>query len=543
MNILDYSKMAVTLARQGKMAEAIECFRNAVRLSPADAFVHYNLGTAFMNSGQFALAAQSFAEAVRLNPNHASAQNNLGIALKQQGKTEQAISAYQKALSLEPNRADFVYNLGNCYSDAGDLSRAVVCYRQALQKNPNYADASNNLGKAFKELGLLSAAVILFRHTLKLQPNHACAIYNLSELVAGGDYCFTPAELEQIQAAVASANCSRLDKCQFSFTIAKVHHLEGSYDSAFAYYRQANELKKLCLEEHAPAFERRKHEALIDRIIIAYDQPFFQRIQGCGLKTERPVFIVGMPRSGSTLVEQILASHPQVFGAGEVGEVTKFHPELTDVPTTDLYSGPILPKETAAQELAANYLACMTRLSPSATRVMNKSLDNFLHLGLIATLFPQARIIHCRRDPRDLCLSCYFQNFQDVNYACSLEDIGAYYCAYEKLMAHWAKVLPLPVHEVRYEDLVHGQESVTRNLLTFCGLDWDEHCLTFFNTRRVVRTASSIQVRKPMSAQAIGRWKHYRAHLNPLFKALGWEHSPALPPQDLGCVGHDVRVW
>ena len=474
-----------------------------------------------------------------------SAHNNLGIAFKQQGKTEQAIGAFRQALALEPNRADFVYNLGNCYSDAGDLGRAIVCYRQALQKDPGYADAANNLGKAFKEQGLLSAAVVLFRHTLKLQPSHAFAIYNLSELVAAGDYCFTPAELVHIQATVASPTCSRLEKCQLSFTIAKVHHLDGSYDSAFDYYRQANELKKLCLEENASAFDRRKHEAMVDRVISAFDRPYFQRIQAWGLETARPVFIIGMPRSGSTLVEQILASHPQVFGAGEIGEITKFQPDLADLPTTARYAEPILPKESDTRELAANYLDCLTRLSPTATRVTNKSLDNFLHLGLIATLFPQARIIHCRRDPRDLCLSCYFQNFQDVNWTWSLEDIGGYCHSgpYEKLMTHWAKVLPLPIHEVRYENLVHDQETVTRDLLTFCGLDWNEHCLTFFNTRRVVRTASAIQVRKPISAQAIGRWKLYRAHLGPLFKALGMERSVAIPPQDAGFVGHDVRVW
>ncbi len=173
------------------------------------------------------------------------------------------------------------------------------------------------------------------------------------------------------------------------------------------------------------------------------------------------------------------------------------------------------------RELAANYIRYLTRLGQGAGRVTAKTLENVLHLGVIATLFPRARIIHCRRDPLDICVSCYFQNFREIEFAWSLEDIGAYYRSYEKVMAHWAGVLPLPIHEVVYEDLIHNQETVTRDLLAFCELDWDDHCLDFFKTRRVVRTASSVQVRKPVSAKAIGRWKHYRAHLGPLFKALG----------------------
>jgi hypothetical protein len=179
-------------------------------------------------------------------------------------------------------------------------------------------------------------------------------------------------------------------------------------------------------------------------------------------------------------------------------------------------------------------------LGKGAARVVFKNLENFLHLGVIATLLPGARIIHCRRDPLDVCLSCYFQNFTHISFAWSLDDIGAYHRSYEKLMAHWQSVLPLEIHEIRYEDLVQDQEGVTRNLLTFCSLDWDERCLSYFKTRRAVRTASALQVRKPIFTSAVGRWKLYRSHLGPLFSALGMpapsaesapvEAAGALPP-------------
>jgi hypothetical protein len=180
----------------------------------------------------------------------------------------------------------------------------------------------------------------------------------------------------------------------------------------------------------------------------------------------------------------------------------------------------LLANQRVTGELANAYLDQLADLGKGAARVTVKTLSNFLHLAEIATLFPGARIIHCRRNPFDLCLSCYFQNFKDMAFAWSLEDIGICYRAYEKLMAHWSGVLPLPIHEVIYEELVDNQEPITRKLLNFCGLDWDERCMAFFKTRRVVRTASTIQVRKPISRQAVGRWQHFRSHLGPLFAAL-----------------------
>ena len=198
-------------------------------------------------------------------------------------------------------------------------------------------------------------------------------------------------------------------------------------------------------------------------------------------------------------MEQILASHPEVFGAGEIGNVYRFIAQQgvpANVADKNAVPAPaqLLPNVRATRKLAADYLGQLARHGPGAARVTVKNLENYLALGIIATLFPGARVIHCRRDPLDMCLSCYFQNFKDMAFSCSLEDIGAYYRGYEKLMAHWSAVLPLKVQDVRYEDLIHDQEAISRNLIAFCGLNWDERVLTFWNTRRVVQTASSVQV-------------------------------------------------
>ncbi len=402
-----------------------------------------------------------------------------------------------------------------------DLDQAVVCYRKALSLKPNYPDASNNLARALKEQGLLDDAIAQFQQTLAMQPHHAFATYNLSELAAVGKYIFPPEQVDGIKAYLSSGNCPPGDRDLFCFTLAALFDQQGSFDEAFRYVQEANELRRRHFEESSRAFDGKKHVALVAKVIAGYDQAYFKRVPGWGTDTELPVFIIGMPRSGSTLVEQILASHPLVFGAGEFGEIPRFAVRLAMTAQTELYDNPVLRDERAARELAASYLKQISKSSKNAARVTNKTLDNFLHLGIIATVFPRARIIHCRRDPVDVCLSCYMHNFKDLNFTCSLENIGTWYCCYEHLMAHWSGVLPLSIHEVKYEQLVQNQQEVTQKLLAFCGLDWDERCLAFHKTRRAVRTSSAVQVRKPVYRQAMGRWQHYRGHLGPLFDALG----------------------
>jgi tetratricopeptide (TPR) repeat protein len=503
----------------GDCRAAVANYEQALRLQPDFADAYNHLGVALQRSGEWERAVLCHRQAVSLFPHSAQFYNNLGNALRGQGMMAEAASAFGRALELQPDSAELAYNLGTTLHEQGELDLAVSYYRRALRHRPDYADASNNLATAYKEQGLLDEAIAQFRGTLQLNPDHAVAYYNLSELAAAGKYSFEHDELERIKAVMAGGRCSAMERSLCGFALGSALNKQGVYDEAFRYYREANELRKPLLEEQNNSFDARAHEDFVDRIIAAHDREYFERVRGWGTETDLPIFIVGMPRSGSTLVEQILASHPRVFGAGELGEIPQFLANLGS--NVDLIELPLVSDHGAARDLAADYLKHLTALGKGAGRVTVKTLENYLHLGVIATLFPRARIIHCRRHPLDVCLSCYFQNFNHVNFAWSLEDIGAYYRAYTKLMAHWSGVLPVAVHELRYEDLIHHQETVTRDLLAYCGLEWNERCLAFFKTRRVVRTASNVQVRKPISVQAIGRWKHYRSHLGPLFRALG----------------------
>jgi tetratricopeptide (TPR) repeat protein len=505
----------------GLFREAVGSYEQALRLQPDSAEAFNDLGIAWQYLGEWARAADCHRRALELAPFYAQAYNNLGTALKAQRRGAEAVTAFERALRLQPDSWQFAYNLGTTLHEQGEVERAVGYYRQALRLNPRDAPAANNLATALKEQGQFDEAISLLKESLQHDPNHVLAYVNLSELAAAGRYEFTAPELEHIKAILASTNSPASDRSQCRFIMAALLDKQGCYDQAFRYYQEGNDLRKQFFKERNLVFDPQEHEATTDRVMAAYDQDHFARIKGWGLDTELPIFIVGMPRSGSTLVEQILASHPQVFGAGETGEVYQFIAQSRNQPAAPLYSYPLLTDGPAARALASEYLRSFAAPAKGAARVTFKTLENHLHLGVIATLFPAARIIHCRRDPLDVCLSCYFTNFQISDFAWSLQDIAVRYRSYARLMAHWSAVLPLPIHEVRYEELVHDQEAMTRKLLAFCGLDWDDRCLTFYNTRRVVRTASRVQVRKPISASAIGRWKNYRDHLGPLLEALG----------------------
>ena len=516
------NNLGVMLTMVGNVAEAVAAYEQALRVRPEYAEAHNNLGITLQQRGDLKRAAESHRRATRLNPSYAEAFDNLGNALRAKGKWEEAAAAYRQALALKPDYAGAHNNLGIVLQEQGQVAAAMDCYRQALRLQPGFADASNNLATAMKEQGMLEESLAQYRATLKLQPTHALAYYNLSQFVTEGRTTFAPEEIERLKPRVADHRVPALERSLLAFTLAAVADRQGTPDEAFAYYRQANELRHRLFQDVNRAFDPQKHRAFVDRIIATFDRNYFRRVQGWGIDTETPVFVIGMPRSGSTLVEQILSSHPQVHGAGELRDFSQLMTKLaqdTGSPGSERVVVPLSDQATA-QTLAEAHLHRLIQLGGTAARVIDKALDNFLYLGAIATLFPRAQIIHCRRGALDVCLSCYFQNFQNLDFAWSLEDIAAYYSQYERLTAHWQQVLPMRIHEVCYEDLIANQEKVTRNLVSFCGLDWDARCLAFHDNLRAVQTMSTLQVRKPLSKSSIGRWKRYRPHLDALLKAL-----------------------
>jgi hypothetical protein len=346
----------------------------------------------------------------------------------------------------------------------------------------------------------------------------------LSQLAAEGFRELTPHEARTVAEAADDPRLPAEDRCRISFAIARTHDRANRYGEAFEYGRRANDLRREIDGRAGLVYDPAAFARRIDQLIALFTPEYFARVRGFGTDAETPVFVVGMMRSGTTLVEQILASHPRAFGAGELSDLVRL---LAALParlrtTTEFPACVNLLDESTARVVAGEYVQRLRALGGAADRVVDKMPTNYLWLGFIATFFPNARIIHCRRDPVDTCLSCFFQDFASPHpYTSDLRHMGHYYRQYERLMAHWATVLPVRVFELNYEELTTDQEAVSRRMVEYCGLPWDDRCLRFNENKRVVRTASALQVRRPMYTSSVGRWKRYEPFLGPLLEEMG----------------------
>jgi tetratricopeptide (TPR) repeat protein len=517
-----HNDLGVACAAARRFCEAVAHYGEALRLKPDHAEAHNNLGIALAEQGRLTEAEGHYREAVRLQPDYPAAHNNLGIVLATQERFSEATAHYREAVRLQPDYPAAHNNLGTALAEQGWLKEAEDHYREALRLQPDYPAAYNNLAGALIELGRMGEAVACCQESLRLDPDSTPAHAYLAELATHGLYHFTDGQVSRMESLLAGGRLSREDASRLLFILAARLDRQGEYDRAFALYRRANDLKEQDFRQKNLAFDRERHRRFIDDLIATFDRRFCERVRSFGLDTELPVFVVGMPRSGSTLVAQILSSHPHVVAVGELRDLQ----ETLTAPLEDGGAGEMYPARMAgldqrgARAMAERYLRRLAGLGGKAARVVDKMLHNYLHLGSIFALFPRARVIHCRRDPLDTCLSCYFQNFTWVNYACRLEDLGFYHRQYERLMRHWREVLPLQVYEVQYEELIRDQERVSRELISFCGLDWSNRCLAFHENARAVRTASKLQVRRPIYTSSMLRWKRYESHLLPLKRAL-----------------------
>jgi tetratricopeptide (TPR) repeat protein len=529
----------------GKAEDAEQCYRVALQQQPDLAEAHADLAGVLRARGQLEEAAQSYREALRLRPEFAAAHNNLGIVLQTLGNLPEAAACYRDALRRDATLAGTHYNLGNVVRQIGSSAEAAACYQQALRLQPGFAPAYNGLGLVYLQSGDLEKARECFQEALRLQPTlveahqslgHLCleqgqreeAVRHFRDVLRDDPEC-APAlaavalhdlfplsgdELGCMRGLLNNPLRTLDERARLHFGLGNLSDRAGVVDEAFAHFRQGNALRRELARRGGTAFDAGKHRAWVDRLIGICDAAYFRSIAGLGCDSERPVFIVGMPRSGTSLVEQILASHPDVYGCGELAEISRLVGDVTDYPA-GLDSATIMP-------LAVRYLHHIARCTGTAPRVMDKMPLNFLHLGFIAALFPKARVIHCVRDALDVCFSCYAQDFQgNLPFTFDLEDLGNYYRDYERLMAHWRAVLPLPLLEVPYEDLVSGPEMVSHRMVEFCGLPWDERCLAYDRNPRAVHTASQLQVRQPIYKTSVGRWRRYASHLDRLIGAVG----------------------
>ena len=510
------SNLGVVFKEQGKLDEAVACYRRALELKPDYAAAHNNLGVALKDQGKLKESLDCWRRALELKPDYAEVHNNLGVVFKEQGKPDEAVACYRRALELKPDYVEAHNNLGVAFKDQGKLDEAVACWRRALELKPDYVETHYNLGNALEEIGDLQAAEDAFRTALRYNFRFASAHFKLADLLGGK---LPDSDLAAQRRLLEDAELPDAQRLLLHFGLAQVLDARGAYAEAAVHLERGNALQLADWRSRNQQYDPKEYETRVTQMIATCTADFFARVRGFGLESELPVFVVGLPRSGTTLIEQILASHSQVFGAGEIKLASDTVAALGG-PGADIVELLRQLDHPAAHRLAVQHLERLRAFSGAALRIVDKMPDNYLYLGLLACLFPRAKLIHCRRDRRDVAVSCWMTHFQEIRWANDPQDMAGRFYQYQRMMEHWRKVLPVPLLEVDYEETVADLEGAARKLVAWCGLTWEPGCLEFHRAKRAVKTASAVQVRRPVFTTSVGRWKHYENALASLLTAM-----------------------
>jgi tetratricopeptide (TPR) repeat protein len=517
LTIPEAGAAAVQEQRAGNVPVALEIYDLIVARVPNSAEVHNNRGVLLQLLNRYAEALESYEKAVALKPDYANAHFNRAVILKFLNRFDESLAGYDKAIALNPGHAEAHNNRGALLQDMRRYDEALQSYERAITAKPDYAMAYNNRGTALMSRGGMAEAEKMFRKALELKPDFSDPLHSLSVMRRHEKASGT--EVREILELLKKPGLSSENKEHLYFTLGKIYDDSGQYDEAFEVFRQANEIRNTFVSYQAADVTK-----FTDNIIAVFNRDFLSQKFPFSSQSKLPLFIVGMPRSGTTLLASILSNHRDIATAGE----------LADMGDYALRLGEML-KENVRYPQAAQYLtsavasgiitAYETRLKRDVKRevvhVIDKNPLNFRHLGFIAMLFPQARIIHCTRDPLDTCLSNYFTRFPlTLDYSFDLRNIGHYYREYARFMAHWRTIPAIKMIDVSYEDMILKTEQTGRAALEFLGLEWDARCLAPETNPSPVETASQWQVRQPIYNSSLDRWRHYEKHLGPLKDAL-----------------------
>jgi tetratricopeptide (TPR) repeat protein len=508
--------LGILLAALQRPDEAMAHFEQALRLVPDDADAHRYLGDVLRAIHQHEAAIDRYRQALAIRPNDADLCSRLASVLQASGRSTEAIVVGERALALDPHAPDAHGTLGSAFMTLNRNEEALGHFAASLAVAGERAETHNNIGVALQLLGRAEEAAAAYQQAVRLAPKSVMTHFNLASLktFSVGDPRLAPLET----LAKDADSLGEDDRIALDFALAKAFSDLDERARSFHHLREGNARKRRQIVYEEPAIM-----GFFARISATFT-PTLMRAKHGGDPSLLPVFIVGMPRSGTTLIEQILASHSAVFGAGEREDLNQavlahFGPRDAAANFPEALST-VTPERL--RQFATHYLEGITESAPRARRIVDKMPLNFLFVGLIHLALPNARIIHAIRDPVDTCFSCFSLLFAGHQpFAYDLGELGRYYRAYEALMAHWRSVLPHGVMiDVNYEDVVADLETQARRMLAHCDLDWQPQCLDFYKTPRGVRTASSTQVRQPIYRHALGRWRRYEEFLQPLLQAL-----------------------
>jgi len=494
------------MIEKGAQAEAAALYEEAVEFDPTHAEAINNLGSALSYLGRYEEAERCFRQAMALKPNFSDPHANLGVLLRQKSYLAESEAFLRRALKLRPNDLDTRVNLGLTLLFLGRMRDAAACFAKVLKSAPRHVFALFGMGRIATLEGRFEEAETTFRRIIEIDPKmtNAWAAVPLTRKM-------TDADGEWLKGAegIAVSSIHPMEEANLRFSMGKYCDDVNDFAQAFRHFKRANELLKSGAED----YDRKGRSQFIDDLIRVYSREAISNIGVAGSSSPKPVFVVGMPRSGTSLAEQIIASHPAAHGAGEldfwVAQIAKG-------------AGQVIIGEASRPKVAADYLRLLEGFSETASRIVDKAPVNSDFLGVIYSVFPNARVIYMQRDPIDTCLSCYFQQFlMGMNFTMDLSDLVHYYREHQRIMAHWRTVLPPGfILDVPYEVLVDDPETWSRKMLDFIGLEWDERVLEFHTTKRQVTTASAWQVRQKIYRSSVARWQNYEKFIGPL-KALG----------------------
>ncbi len=501
----------------GHADEAYGHFKRAVEANPDSAEAQLAMARAFFARDQFQDAAGCCHSALEIKET-AAAHHLLGKALSEMSRWADAESQFRRALELEPDHVEAGYFLAETLLEIGRPQEAMAAFERVLALDPEMAAAVAGVGSCWQQQGRFEEAEEALRRAVAMDPTLSTAWFAL----ATAKRLQSDDDIARLQTLAENESLSDDQRRDILFALAHIHDDKGEHDAGFRYALAANDVRKKTSRFRADRWGR-----LTDALIARFSSEVFARKADLGNPSALPVFVVGMPRSGTTLVEQIIASHGQGAGAGELYDLQHMAADLEDPrnggrPYPESIDS--LSREKAAS-MAEAYIARLRQCSKTARRVVDKMPGNFVNVGLIGLLFPKAHVIHCRRDPMDTCVSCFLQNFRGLEFTCDLAALGSYYRDYDRLMRYWREVAPVPILDVQYEDLVADPEAGSRRIIEFIGLDWDDRCLSFHQSKGQIRTASVWQARQPVFGSSVERWRRYEKHLEPLKKALGGSPS------------------
>ena len=502
-----YNNLGTVLKQEGRLQEAIKAYEKTIAIKPDHAEAFNNIGNVLQEIGDHNQAIASYEKAILINKNYPEALNNMGMSLKETGKHSQSLEAFTRAIELNPNYAEAHFNKGKLFHENADLVKAIDCYEKAIEIKPNYPEAFNNIGNALQDGGEPGKASKAYEQAIAIKPDYAMALQHLSVLKT---FSADDPQISQLEKLFSKPGLVDSDKCYVSYALAKVHEDLGNWQEAYGYLKKGGALRKKALN-----YTIEQDERVFSSIKNTAESLAQQKLPAEVNESDNiPIFVLGMPRSGTTLIEQIVSCHSQVHGAGELDF-------LGDLGTDTILGGSITNAEPLAQ-IRDRYLQELNNLSNGHKYVIDKHPQNFFYIGLIRKILPEAKIIHVTRSASATCWSNFKTYFSsnDLGYTCDLNDVVAYYNLYRDLMRFWGRLYGEEIYLLNYDLLVANQETETRNLLKFIGINWEEACLSPHQNTRVVQTASQQQVRQKVYAGSSEEWRKFEPFIEGAFDEL-----------------------